>query len=96
MPAPLTTTSTRPERWSTVARSLQLRLTAGLGRDEPGLATDGRDTFETRLGLFLTAPHQDHLGARAGQTFSHGAAELARAADHDRNFALKREEKAER
>jgi hypothetical protein len=45
------------------------------------------DPIQPGLGLVGVAPHQRHLGAGGGQAFAHGTAQLAGAADYDRNLA---------
>ena len=92
-PAPLTTMSTRPLRLRTcVQQALQLALLVALGGVEPGLAAGGADLGQAGVGLLLAAADQHDLGAGAGQPFGHRAAQLARAADDDRDLAAEAEE----
>src|SRR5262249_43628404 len=61
------------------------------GGDEDGLAARVLDRGQPLLGLGGVATDDCDLGARLREALRHRAAELARAAGDDRDFALQRE-----
>ena len=89
MPAPFTKISTRSKFLQHVGEQL---LQAGFGsrvaRKKLRLAAAFGDVVETRLRLWRIASDERHGCAGNGQTFGHLAAQHARAADDDRDFAF--------
>jgi hypothetical protein len=48
------------------------------------------DTIQAGLGLFFIAAYEHHFSASGREAFTHRTAQLARAADDDRDFAAQR------
>ena len=94
MPAPFTTTSTRPERRSTASSSVSnLSFARRFGRMKPRASACRVDSRDPRIGLVLVAADDHGLGACPRKAFGHGAAQLAGAADDHRDPVAKREER---
>jgi len=74
---------------------LELRAVGRFGGMEPALAAKGGDLREPCLGLFLVAPDEDDLRARARQALGHRAAQFAGAADDDSYATFQREQGVE-
>jgi hypothetical protein len=70
--------------------ALDLGLLRDVGRDEDRLAAGVLDGGQPPLGLRGVAPDDRDLGARLGERLGHRAAQLARAAGDDGDFALQR------
>ena len=71
-----------------VEQRLDLRFARRFGSVKPRASARRVDSRDPRIGFVLVAPDDHGLGACPRKPFGHGAAQLAGAADDDRDLAV--------